>query len=199
MKQFLLSFIPIFVAMDAIGVMPMYIGFTEHLKKHDKRKIITQSIITAFIIGIVFVFLGSWIFKILGVMVSDFKIAGGLVLLAIALRDILQRGKEPHLSTQTMGAVPIGTPLITGPAVLTTIVMMVDSYGLILTVSSFIVNLAITWVVFINAEKISGVLGRAGSKAVSKIAHLLLAAIAVMMIRKGIVDSITYFLTQKPV
>jgi multiple antibiotic resistance protein len=199
MKQFLLSFIPIFVAMDAIGVMPMYIGFTEHLKKHDKRKIITQSIITAFIIGIVFVFLGTWIFKILGVMVSDFKIAGGLVLLVIALRDILQRGKEPHLSTQTMGAVPIGTPLITGPAVLTTIVMMVDSYGLLLTVSSFVVNLAITWVIFINAEKISDVLGRAGSKAVSKIAHLLLAAIAVMMIRKGIVDSITYFLTQKPV
>lgn len=199
MKQFLLSFIPIFVAMDAIGVMPMYMGFTEHLKRHDKRRVITQSIITAFAIGIVFVFLGTWIFKILGVLVSDFKIAGGLVLLAIALRDILQHGKEPHLSAQTMGAVPIGTPLITGPAVLTTIVMMVDSYGLTLTLSSFVVNLAITWVVFINSDRISDVLGRAGSKAVSKIAHLLLAAIAVMMIRKGVMDSITYFLTQKPV
>lgn len=197
MKSFLLSFIPIFVAMDAIGVLPMYMGFTEHLKKREKRRIVTQSIVTAFLIGIVFVFLGQWIFKILGVMVSDFKIAGGLVLLAIALRDILQHEKSVHLSPETMGAVPIGTPLVTGPAVLTTIVMMVDSYGLALTVSSFVVNLAITWVVFHYADTISGVLGRAGSKAVSKIAHLLLAAIAVMMIRKGLVDSIAYFLSQK--
>ena len=198
MKSFLLAFIPIFVAMDAIGVLPMYVGFTEHLKKREKRMIITQSMVTAFLIGITFLFLGKLIFKILGVMVADFKIAGGLVLLAISLRDILQRGKEPHLSPQTMGAVPIGTPLVTGPAVLTTIVMMVDFYGAALTVLSFVVNLAITWVVFLYADTITGFLGRAGSKAVSKIAHLLLAAIAVMMMRKGIVDTVAYFLAQKP-
>ncbi|MDO8525945.1 MAG: MarC family protein, partial [Candidatus Omnitrophota bacterium] len=90
MKEFLLSFIPIFVAMDAIGVLPMFIGFTEHLKSREKKKILTQSIITAFAVGICFLFLGRWIFKILGVMVADFKIAGGLVLLAISLRDILR-------------------------------------------------------------------------------------------------------------
>ncbi|MDD5137066.1 MAG: MarC family protein, partial [Candidatus Omnitrophica bacterium] len=86
MQAFLLSFIPIFVAMDAIGILPMFMGFTEHLKKREKIKIITQSIMTAFLIGIVFLFLGTWIFKILGVQVSDFKIAGGLVLLTISLR-----------------------------------------------------------------------------------------------------------------
>lgn len=198
MKAFLLSFIPIFVAMDAIGILPLYIGFTEHLKKKDKLRIITQSIVTAFLIGIVFLFLGKWIFKILGVMVFDFKIAGGLVLLVISLRDILQHEKGQKLSTETMGAVPIGTPLVTGPAVLTTMVMMLDSYGMTLTVSSFVVNLVIVWIVFTYADFISGVLGKAGSKAVSKIASLLLAAIAVMMMRKGVVDVITYFLSQKP-
>ena len=65
MQGFLLSFIPIFVAMDAIGILPMFMGFTENLKKREKQKIITQSIVTAFIIGIVFLFLGIWIFKIL--------------------------------------------------------------------------------------------------------------------------------------
>lgn len=198
MKQFLLSFIPIFVAMDAIGILPMYIGFTENLKKRERKRVITQSIITAFLIGVVFLFLGKWIFKILGVMVFDFKIAGGLVLLAIALRDLLRHDKGYRISADTVGAVPIGTPLVTGPAVLTTIIIMLDSYGIGLTVLSFVVNLLITWVVFLYADKISGFLGKAGSKAVSKIAHLLLAAIAVMMMRKGIVDSITYFLTQKP-
>lgn len=197
MRLFLLSFIPIFVAMDALGILPMYIGFTEHLKNKDKRNIISQSIITAFAIGIVFLFLGKWIFKILGVMVFDFKVAGGLVLLTIALRDLLQHEKLRRLSTDTMGAVPIGTPLVTGPAVLTTMVIMLDSYGMLLTVSSFVVNLAIVWVVFTYAEAISNVLGKAGSKAVSKIAHLLLAAIAVMMMRKGIFDAILYFSSQR--
>lgn len=197
MRQFLLSFIPIFVAMDALGILPMYIGFTEHLKNKDKRKIITQSIITAFAIGTVFLLLGKWIFMILGVMVFDFKIAGGLVLLVIALRDLLQHEKLRRLETDTMGAVPIGTPLVTGPAVLTTMVIMLDSYGLPLTISSFVVNLAIVWVVFTYASSISKVLGKAGSKAMSKIAHLLLAAIAVMMMRKGLLDAISYFSSQK--
>ena len=193
MDKFLLSFIPIFVAMDAIGILPMFVGFTEHLKKRERQRTIIQSIITAFIIGIVFLFLGRWIFKILGVQVSDFKIAGGAVLLAISLRDILQHEKARRLSSETMGAVPIGTPLVVGPAVLTTIIILLDSYGPYMTVLSFVINLMITWVTFHYATNISSFLGKAGSKAFSKIASLLLAAIAVMMMRKGIIDTIALF------
>ena len=193
MDKFLLSFIPIFVAMDAIGILPMFIGFTEHLKKKEKSRIIVQSIITAFIIGIVFLFLGRWIFKILGVQVSDFKIAGGAVLLAISLRDLLQHEQSRKLPSETMGAVPIGTPLVVGPAVLTTIIILLDSYGPYVTVLSFVINLMIIWVTFYYSTAISKFLGKAGSKAFSKIASLLLAAIAVMMMRKGIIDTITFF------
>ena len=193
MKEFLLSFIPIFIAMDALGVLPLFISFTEHLSLRDKRKILTQSIITAFLIGIVFLFLGNWIFKILGVLVSDFKIAGGMVLLAISLRDILQFERGHKLPTDTMGAVPIGTPLITGPAVLTTMIILLDTHGLPITVFSFVINLLISFIVFSYATTISRFLGKAGSKAFSKIASLLLAAIAVMMIRKGIIETVLYF------
>ena len=190
-----MSFIPIFVAMDAIGILPMFIGFTEHLKSKEKQKIVLQSIITAFLIGVVFLFLGKWIFKILGVLVADFKIAGGAVLLAISLRDILQYEKSVKLPSETMGAVPIGTPLVVGPAVLTTIVILLDSYGPAITVLSFIINLVIVWITFSYATMISAFLGKAGSKAFSKIASLLLAAIAVMMIRKGVIDTISIFIT----
>ncbi len=197
MRQFLLSFIPIFVAMDAIGILPIYIGFTEHLKPRERKRVVTQSIVTAFLIGVVFLFLGQLIFKILGVMVFDFKIAGGLVLLVIALRDLLQNDKGYRIPADTVGAVPIGTPLIVGPAVLTTIIMMLDSYGSVLTVLSFVANLLLTWMVLLYANAISRFLGKAGSKAVSKITHLLLAAIAVMMMRKGLVDTLAHFLSQK--
>jgi len=197
MKEFLLSFIPIFVAMDAVGVLPFFIGFTEHLSKKEKRRIVTQSIITAFLIGIVFLFLGKLIFRLLGVLVADFKIAGGIVLLAISLRDILRSERSHRLPPETMGAVPIGTPLVTGPAVLTTIIILLDSYGLFLTVYSFVINLMIVWVVFSYAANISRFLGKAGSKAVSKIASLLLAAIAVMMMRKGVIDTMAAFFSFK--
>lgn len=197
MREFLLSFIPIFVAMDAIGILPMVIGFTEHLKKKEKQRIINQSIVTAFLIGIVFLFLGKWIFRVLGVQVSDFKIAGGAVLLAISLRDILQYERSHKLSSETMGAMPIGTPLVVGPAVLTTIIILLDTYGPFMTVLSFIINLTITWVVFYYATAISNFLGKAGSKAVSKIAALLLAAIAIMMMRKGLIDTVAAALLTK--
>ncbi|MDD5496426.1 MAG: MarC family protein [Candidatus Omnitrophica bacterium] len=197
MREFLLAFIPIFIAMDAIGILPMFIGFTEHLKKTERRRTILQSILTAFIIGILFLFLGRWIFAILGIQVSDFKIAGGAVLLAISLRDILQYEKSHKLPSETMGAVPIGTPLVVGPAVLTTIIILLDSYGPFITVLSFVINLIITWIVFFYSAAISNFLGKAGSKAFSKIASLLLAAIAVMMMRKGIIDTIAFFCGSK--
>ncbi len=190
MREFLLTFIPLFVAVDAIGVLPLFITFTEGLKRHEKTRVITQSLITAFAIGIVFLFIGKWIFRLLGISVSDFKIAGGAVLLAISLSDILRREKSGRVSHDTVGAVPIGTPMITGPAVLTTMIILVDTYGIGPTVLSFLVNLVIVWLVFTFADAIERVLGKAGSKAVSKIASLLLAAIAVMMMRKGVVETI---------
>ena len=110
---------------------------------------------------------------------------------------MLQYEKVHKLSAETVGAVPIGTPLITGPAVLTTMTILLSSYGIFLTVSSFVINLGIAWVVFFYATTISKFLGKAGSKAFSKIASLLLAAIAVMMIRKGIVETAVNFFSAK--
>jgi multiple antibiotic resistance protein len=190
MHDFLLTFIPLFVAVDAIGVLPLFISFTDGLDREQKTRVVTQSLITAFAIGIVFLFIGKWIFRILGVSVSDFKIAGGAVLLAISLSDILRHEKTNRIPHDTVGAVPIGTPMITGPAVLTTMIILVDTHGLGPTIFSFLVNLAITWLVFTFADAITGVLGKAGSKALSKIASLLLTAIAVMMIRIGVIETI---------
>ena len=77
------------------------------------------------------------------------------------------------------------------------IIILLDSYGPAITVLSFVINLIITWVTFLYATTISNFLGKAGSKAVSKIAALLLAAIAVMMMRKGLFDTIAFFCAAK--
>jgi multiple antibiotic resistance protein len=85
-----------------------------------------------------------------------------------------------------MGAVPIGVPLITGPAVLTTSMLLINEHTLVITSLAIIINILIAGGIFLSAPLINRVLGKTGSKTISKITSLLLAAIAVMIIRRGI-------------
>jgi len=187
---YILTFIPIFVAVDVLGILPIFFSLVESLEPSERKRVIFQSVLTAFAVGLGFMFLGKAVFLIIGLLVADFKIAGGLVLLVLSLMDLLSPEKKRREPTSSMGVVPLGTPLIVGPAVLTTIIMLIDIYGIIPTITSFIVNMMIVWFVFFNSDYIIRILGNAGSKAVSKVASLILASIGVMMIRKGIMDII---------
>ncbi|HAS16825.1 MAG TPA: MarC family protein [Nitrospiraceae bacterium] len=142
--------------------------------------------ITATAITVIFLFVGKGIFMILGITISDFQIAGGLILLVIAITDIIfshQMSRKPHPS---VGTVPIGTPLIAGPASLTTLIMLNDIFGISMTIFSLVVNLIIVWIIFSFSNRILSFLGEGGARATSKVVSLFLAAIAVMIIRRGI-------------
>ena len=185
-KASLLSFIPIMVALDAPATLPIYVAMTEGIKKHERRTIVRQSILTAFLITIAFVFLGRAVFKALGILVEDFMIAGGIVLLIIAILDIVRAGEKKILISPTFGVVPFGTPLIAGPATLTTTLVLVNSYGYVPVILSLIVNILLAWAIFSQADRIIKLIGISGSRAFAKVAALLLAAIAVKMIRSGV-------------
>ncbi|OGW35969.1 MAG: hypothetical protein A2X58_01010 [Nitrospirae bacterium GWC2_56_14] len=185
-KASLLSFIPIMVALDAPGTLPLYVAMTEGIKKHERRTIVRQSILTALLITIGFVFLGQAVFKALGILVEDFMIAGGIVLLIIAVSEIVRAGERKILISPTIGVVPFGTPLIAGPATLTTTLVLVGTYGYFPVILSLIVNILLAWAIFSQADRIIRLIGISGSRAFAKIAALLLAAIAVKMIRSGI-------------
>jgi multiple antibiotic resistance protein len=185
-KASLLSFIPIMVALDAPGTLPLYVAMTEGIKKHERRTIVRQSILTALLITIGFVFLGRAVFQALGILVEDFMIAGGIVLLIIAVSEIVRAGERKILISPTIGVVPFGTPLIAGPAMLTTTLVLVGTYGYLPVILSLIVNILLAWAIFSQADRIIRIIGISGSRAFAKIAALLLAAIAVKMIRSGI-------------
>lgn len=180
------TFIPLFVAIDIFGVLPIFTSLTSEILESEKRTIIRHSTITALIISLIFVALGEAVFKILGITVDDFKIAGGLLLLILAVIEIVGRGGEQRNPHDAIGVVPIGVPLIVGPAVLTTLIVLIDHYGIVPTVISLVLNLFIVWIAFIGSHKITGFIGKNGVIAISKIMALLLAAIAIMMIRIGI-------------
>jgi len=186
-KSFWLCFVSLFVAVDAVGILPLYMGLIEGIPKARIHRVIAQSIITAAIVALAFVFLGEALLRSLGIRVSDFMIAGGLLLFAISLRDLLTVGKAQYqIDPESLGAVPLGVPLLVGPAVLATSILMISQHGSLVTSIALVVNLLIAGIAFLAAETIMRLLGKAGSKAASKIASLLLAAIAVMMVRKGL-------------
>ena len=181
-----LAFIPVFVAVDAVGVLPILTSLTEGLDPKQKTRIILQSMLTAACLAVGFIFLGKFVFKVLGIALGDFMIAGGAILFCLAIIDIINPVKERRIPADDLGVVPLGTPLIAGPAVLTTSMLAVSEYGLIPTVISVLVNILLAGLIFRFSLMLISVLGAAGAKAMSKVASLLLAAIAVMLIRKGL-------------
>jgi len=189
LRNILLAFIPIFVAVDAVGVLPIFVSLTEGMPKSRKATIVMESMLTALFLAIGFIFLGKAVFKVLGITMGDFMIAGGAILFCIAIIDIINPVKARRIPDEQLGAVPLGTPLIVGPAVLTTSLLVISEYGLQAAIISVMINIALAGIIFSASSILIKALGDAGTKALSKIMSLLLAAIAVMLIRKGLVAS----------
>ena len=187
MRSFWLCFFPMFVAVDAVGVLPLFLHLTAGLDQAQIRRVILQSVATATVVALVFLVIGRYILEFLGVTVADFMVAGGALLFVLSLTDLIFEKRSMFQGDrETLGAVPLGVPLIVGPAVITTIFILVGEHGLGPTVAAVIVNIAIAGAVFWLAAPVHRVLGSSGSRTISKLASLLLAAIGVMMVRKGI-------------
>jgi multiple antibiotic resistance protein len=188
-RELALTFVPLFFAMDAVGNLPIFLALTQEVGVTRRRQTVNLATLTALGVGLGFVAVGKAIFSLLGIEVADFLMAGGIILLILAIRYLIT-GKivenQDLSASETVGVVPLGTPLVVGPAVLATLLLLIGKYRIPIVLSSFILNLAIQWVLFKQADRIVNFLGRTGANAVSKIVMLLLAAIAVKMIREGV-------------
>jgi multiple antibiotic resistance protein len=183
---FLAAWIPLFVAMDPIGLVPLFLGLTDGLDEKERRHVASQATITAAVVSIIFMLLGRAVFDALGITVADFQIAGGLIFFIIAAREILGVTTEVQLTRRDLGVVPLGTPLIAGPATLVALLMLLGTVGVYVTLAAFFVNALLVWIAFRQSEWIVRLVGIRGLRAFSKIIALLLAAYAVSMVRAGI-------------
>ncbi|MFZ1976515.1 MAG: MarC family protein [Bacteroidota bacterium] len=155
-----------------------------------RNRLITDSTLTALIVAVIFLFGGKMIFNYLGITENDFRVGGGILLLILSVVDLVFSSDKPKKPDTTIGVVPLGIPLIIGPAALTTILIIVDQYGYIMAITAILVNLIIVWAVFRNSSLLMRLMGEGGSKAFGKLAALLMAAIAIMMIRVGMTGMI---------
>lgn len=188
-RELALTFVPLFVSMDPVGNLPIFLALTQEGTATHRKKTANLATLTAFGVGLLFVAVGKAILSLLGVEVTDFLMAGGIILLVLAIRYLIT-GKALEIGdvsvSETIGVVPLGTPLIVGPAVLAALLLLMGQHHIAIVLSSFILNLVIQWALFRQATRIVAFLGHTGVSAISKVIMLLLAAIAVKMIREGI-------------
>ena len=184
-EKFFLAFIPVFVAIDPIGLVAIFMGLGTSASREQRKRQAFLGIFTALCVAVGFIFLGKIIFAALGITVADFQVAGGLILLGLAGRELLGLGPHDRGGGDEFGVVPLGMPLIAGPALLTALLVLVDTVGLLFTLLSLLINLALVAVAFCNADQFTRWMGKQGLRGASKIIALLLAAIAVSLIRRG--------------
>ena len=184
-----MTFMALFIAVDAIGNVPIFMSIAENIKGEKRCKVISDAVMTASSMAVIFMIAGKFILRLLGITISDFQIAGGAFLFIISVR-LLFPGEEkrhaPNGQDKDVGIFPLGTPLVTGPAVLTTTLMMVDTYGIVPAFVAIVLNMSIVYLTFKKADGIMNVFGPSGAKAFAKIMYILLGAIGVMMIRHGL-------------
>lgn len=184
-ERFVQAFIPLFVAIDPIGLAAIFLGLGQGVPMAQRQRIARQATITGGGVALLFLFLGSTMFKSLGITSSDFQIAGGFILFIIAARDLLQSAAEPEKLPSDFGVVPLGMPLIAGPALITTLILLTDTVGVSTALAALVANLFLVVLAFRFSDQLGRRIGPTGLRAISKIISMLLAAIAVNMIRRG--------------
>ena len=185
-ESFILTFVPLFIVIDPLGNVPFIISMSEGLNTPERRRLIFVAVATAVLVGLAFLFFGQFILNVMGISFGSFAIAGGLILLVLSIKYMTTGRMVDVVKEEMMAVVPIGTPLTVGPATITTLLLLAAQFPLYVVLISFLVNMGITWLIFLLSNQIVRFTGQGGIKAISRIFSLLLAAIAVSMIIRGL-------------
>lgn len=181
-------FLAFLIIMDPFVSALYFMGISKEFSRKEKRDAVNLASLIAGITLAVFLFGGPLILRLLGISIPSFKVAGGLVLLIISVNFILGTAtkQDQQKISKNAAIMIIGVPLITGPGVLTTIIILRQTYGLLTTSLGALASMVITWLFLMGADIVHWLLRDKGMEIASRIMGLLLAAIAVQFILGGI-------------
>jgi len=183
--------IALFIIVDPFGNIPIFVGLTEKIDADQKKKVFNTAALIGFVLLLVFAFTGQEILTLFGLSIFSFEVAGGILLLIIAIRILISGTKQEEAeSPESLGAVPIAIPLLVGPGAITTTIFNLQAYGLIIAILSVLIVLSITWVILRFINKIFRFLGKTGSLVIARVMALFIAAIAIQYI----LDGVTHFI-----
>jgi multiple antibiotic resistance protein len=180
--------IALFIIVDPLGNIPIFMGLTENVSADKKKKVFNTATIVGTILLLVFAFTGTEILTIFGLSIYSFEVAGGILLLIIAIRILILGSMHENVeSPESLGAVPIAIPLLVGPGAITTTIFNIQLYETAVpAILAVLIVMAITWVILRYINGIYKFLGKTGSLIIARVMALLIAAIAVQYILTGI-------------
>jgi multiple antibiotic resistance protein len=190
-SEFISALIPatiaLFIIVDPFGNIPIFIGLTEKIEPGKRRRVFNVATLVGFVLLLFFAFLGQEVLAIFGLSIFAFQIAGGILLLIIAIRMLISgpTSQTDVESPESLGAVPIAIPLLVGPGAITTTIFNLQTYGAAVAIIAVIVVLSVTWVILRFINGIYRFLGRTGSLVIARVMALLIAAIAIQYILTG--------------
>ncbi len=197
LQPFVEAFLPLFVAINVLSVLPLFIALTDGLVPSARRQMGVKAVATALVIAVFIPLTGRVIFQTLGITVDDLRIGGGIILLVLSITDLLfsdttRRSPSAGGVGEDLGVVPLGTPLVVGPVAITTILVLQESYGYWMTLGSLVANLLLVLLTFVFAPTLIAWIGTGAAEATGKVASLFLAAISVALIRTGVAGILTH-------
>jgi len=188
-------FITLFVIMDPPGTVPIFLGLTGAMTRQQRNRAARQAILVAFGVILVFAVFGQSLLSYMHISLPALQASGGLLLLLVAMELLTGKAEDPQPSGNAkvnVALVPLGTPLLAGPgAIVAVMVFVQQSDGTLadwLAIALGIVLVHITlWLAMRFAGVIHRLLGESGTTLVTRIAGLLLAAIAVQLVADAVV------------
>ena len=196
MTAILLSaFITLFVVVDPVGLGPIFIGLTHGFGAAERRKIAWEASLIAFLVLAGTALIGDWLLAQLGISLAAFRIAGGLLLFAIAFEMVFGRRVERETSrsetSQHIAAFPLAIPLMAGPGAITAMVLLAERMdgnwlGLVFLITVLAAVLAITLAVFMASERLNRLMGAQAQVVMGRLLGVLLAALSVQYVADGV-------------
>lgn len=186
LPQLLKVTIALFIIVDPLGNIPISISLTRNMSDPVRKKTFNTATIVGLILLIGFTIGGRQILSFFGISIHSFMIAGGLLLLIIAIKLLITGNWDEPSTLDTLGAVPIGIPLLVGPGAITATILNLEAYGIIVTILAVTLTFAIVWLILSHSAPIYRILGKNGTLVIAKLMALFIAAIAVQYIQEGI-------------
>ncbi|MEI6157392.1 MAG: MarC family protein [Atribacterota bacterium] len=185
------SFIVLIIILDPFLSLAVFISLTRDMNHKERGSQAFIAVLVAFVLLLLFLFLGQVLFQIVGITFSSFTVAGGVILLILGIQEILGLQFSQKEGSTKVAAVIIGTPLLCGPGAITSIILLYQKYGFLVPIVALILSLFVAWLMLLYSEKISQFLGDRIVEVLSRVLGLILAAMAVEFIKEGIMRMIT--------
>ncbi|WP_174591253.1 MarC family protein [Methanocella conradii] len=198
-ELFISAAISIFVMADPFGNIPIFLGLTGGMSGAERRYVISKASAIATVILFVFALVGKPFMDLLSISLNSLRIAGGILLLLIAF-DMLMGSEtrtkrtdgSPDEDIDSIAVTPMATPLITGPGAMTvTMVYMNEAMGMdkLLVLAAILIAMLGSWLIVVNSDLLYSVFRKDGTRVLTKIMGIVLAAIATEMMLAGISGS----------